>query len=74
MNGVRQHDVEGRYAVCGDNQQLIPDRVNVPDLAATKKFDTGNICVRDRVNDFASSSRINLSKRVELTNGILRVM
>jgi hypothetical protein len=62
-DGVRQHDVESRYAVSRDYQQLIFDSVNIPYLAAPKKFNAWDAGLNDRIDSLASSSRIYLSNR-----------
>jgi hypothetical protein len=66
-DGVGQHYVESGYAIGRDYQQLVFDCVNISYLAAPKKFDTGNTSLNNRVNSLASSSRVNLSNRVELS-------
>lgn len=54
-NRVRQHDVEGGDAVANYNQQLVFDRINVSNFAASEKLDTKDISLSDYVNSRASS-------------------
>ena len=57
-NRVRQHHVESGNAVGNYNQQLVFDRINVSDFAASEKLDTSYIGLSDDVNRRASSYRI----------------
>ena len=54
-NRVRQHDVESRDAISNYDQQLVFDRINVSNFAASEKLDTGDISLTDYVNSRASS-------------------
>ena len=54
-NRVRQHDVESRDAISNYDQQLVFDRINVSDFAASEKLDTRDISLSDYVNSRASS-------------------
>jgi hypothetical protein len=52
-NRIWQHNIKSGYAIGDHDQQLVFDRVNVPDLAASEKLDTRDISLRDYVNSRA---------------------
>ena len=54
-NRVWQHNIESRDAIGDDDQQLVFDRINVPNFAAPEKLDTRDISLSDYVNSRASS-------------------
>ena len=65
-NRVWQHNVESGNPIGDHDQQLVFDRINVPDLAASEKLDTRDISLTDYVDSLASFYWIMLSTRVEL--------
>ena len=65
-NRVWQNHVEGGNPIRHDNQQLVFDRINISNLAASEKLDTREIRLSDYVNSRASSTWIKLSTCVEL--------
>ena len=52
-NRVWQHNIESGNSIGDHDQQLVFDRINVPDLAASEKLDTRDISLRDYVNSRA---------------------
>ena len=54
-NRIWQHNIESRYAIGDNDQKLVFDRINVPDLAASEKLDTRDISLSDYFNSRASS-------------------
>ena len=52
-NRVWQHNIESGNAIGDHDQQLVFDRVNVPDLAASEKLDTRDISLTDYVDSRA---------------------
>ena len=52
-NRVWQHNIKSGNAIGDHYQQLVFDRINVSDLAASEKLDTRDISLRDYVNSRA---------------------
>ena len=54
-NRVWQHNIESGNTIGDHNQQLVFDRINVSNLAASEKLDTRDISLSDYVDSRASA-------------------